>query len=413
MAGYIQTINTNIPHSTKRIDINLNGRNLILTGGNGCGKTQLLNSLFTSLTKKVVERDNHDEKELAARIENYKRHNVNTSKASSDYVHYERNLNLWESQLVETRNPPVSLSDLEQFVIRYHEHKALFIKFDATRQANIRESSAAVSRDKLEEQEIHARREQSSATLFEEYLVSYKTSQAYAESPSIDNNPEEAEKIQAWFDKLESDLRELFEDNSLTLCFDSKAQNFRIQQQDKEPFRLQQLSSGFSSILSVYADLLTKVELRSITPEEIDGVVFIDEIDAHLHVSLQRKIFSFLVKAFPNVQFIVTTHSPFVVSSVDDAVIYDLSKREHVDDLSMYSYESVLEGLFNVLPISEILKDKIVEISQISSSSNPDIVKLEGLVNEVNQHQSKLDSESMFFLKTAQVTINKAKSKGM
>ncbi|MCV5366648.1 AAA family ATPase, partial [Escherichia coli] len=76
---------------------------------------------------------------------------------------------------------------------------------------------------------------------------------------------------------------------------------------------------------SIYADLLMKVELKGITSDELSGVVFIDEIDAHLHVSLQRKIFSFFVNAFPNIQFIVTTHSPFVVQSVNDAIIYDLS----------------------------------------------------------------------------------------
>ena len=152
------------------------------------------------------------------------------------------------------------------------------------------------------------------------------------------------------------------------------------------------MSSGYSSILSIYADLLTKVELRSIAPNEIDGVVFIDEIDAHLHVSLQKKIFSFLDKAFPKVQFIVTTHSPFVVSSVNDAVIYDLSRLETIDDLSLYSYESVVEGLFNVLPISEVLKGKIKEISKLTNSDSVDLIKLESLVSEVSQHENKLDT---------------------
>ena len=139
----------------------------------------------------------------------------------------------------------------------------------------------------------------------------------------------------------------------------------------------------------------------------MDGVVFIDEIDAHLHVSLQRKILSFLEKSFPNIQFIVTTHSPFVVSSVDDAVIYDLTRLEEADDMSMYSYESVLEGLFNVLPISNILKEKIIEISNINNSPNPDINKLKDLVRQVGAHSEKLDSESAYFLKVAQIKVNK------
>lgn len=363
MTGYIQTIKTKIPYSTREVEIDVMGKNLILTGGNGCGKTQLLNFLYEVLKKSIVNRQHHNEQELVNNINHFQSLLENTSKASANYNSYLSNINTWQKQLEETRNPPISLSELEQFVVRYHERKALFSKFDATRQANIKASRAAVSKEKLKQEENNERQGNAAATLFEEYLVSHKTSQAYAESPSIDNNPAEAQQIKEWFDKLEKDLRELFEDQSLKLNFDSKEQTFFIKQNNKEPYRLQQLSSGFSSILSVYADLLTKVELRSIAPDEIDGVVFIDEIDAHLHVSLQRKIFSFLDKAFPRVQFIVTTHSPFVVSSVDDAVIYDLSRLEHVDDLSMYSYESVLEGLFNVLPVSEILKSKILKMS--------------------------------------------------
>lgn len=410
--GYIQKIKTNIPNSDRFVDIDVKGRNLIFTGGNGCGKTRLLNHLFQDLNKRIVERENHDEERLRKSISSYEQEISKISKANSQYERYEKNINKWRQQLAETINPPVVLENLEQFVIRFHEKKALFSKFDAMRQANIRESKAAVSKEDLIKQANGNDTRISTATYFEEYLVSQKTAQAYAESPSIDNDAEKAARIKKWFEKLQGDFRELFEDPTLCLQFDSNSQCFYIVQENKAPYRFQQLSSGFSSILSVYADLLTTVELRSIAPDEVDGVALIDEIDAHLHVSLQRKIFSFLDKAFPNVQFIVTTHSPFVVSSVSDAVIYDLSRLEQVEDLSMYSYESVLEGLFNVLPISNVLKEKIIEISEISQSGNPDINKLRALVSQVIQHESKLDSESAYFLKIAKATINKSVRKG-
>ena len=410
---YIQRINTTIPNSDRFVDIDVKGRNLIFTGGNGCGKTQLLNHLFQDLEKRIIQRQNHNEQQLIENISTFEQQIKNISKADSRYENYERNINIWKSQLDETRNLPVIVENLEQFVIRFHENKALCSKFDATRQANIRESKAAVSKDDLIKQANNKNARMPAVTYFEEYLVSHKTAQAYAESPSIDNDAKKAERIIAWFEKLQSDFRELFEDPTLSLQFDSKAQCFFIVQKNKNPYRLQQLSSGFSSILSVYADLLTRVELCSISPDEIDGVAFIDEIDAHLHVSLQRKILSFLDKSFPNVQFIVTTHSPFVVSSVSNAVIYDLSRLEQVEDLSMYSYESVLEGLFNVLPISEVLREKIIEINEINQSKSPDINKLKTLVSQVSQHESKLDSESAYFLKMAKTTINKSTKKGV
>lgn len=411
MSGYIHEIKTTIPHSQREIKINVQGKNLILTGGNGCGKTQLLNLLYQNMKTRIVDRQNHDETQLRNNIQSFETQLKTMSAADSRYTSFKQALVNHEKDLELTRNPPLIINNIEQFVIRYHEKKALFLKFDATRQAQIKVPQASVSKEYLKQQDVATLTNSTSAaaTLFEEFLVSNKTSQAYAESPSIENNPNEARKIKKWFDKLQADFRTLFEDNTLYIIFDAQLQAFFIKQDNKKPYRFQQLSSGFSSIISVYADLLTKVELRSIAPDEIDGVVFIDEIDAHLHVSLQRKIFSFLNNSFPKVQFIVTTHSPFVVSSVSDSVIYDLSRLEEVDDLSMYSYESVLEGLFNVLPISEILKNKIIKMNKITASPNPNIKNLETIVNDICLSEDKLDDESAFFLKKARITINKEK----
>jgi AAA15 family ATPase/GTPase len=140
-------------------------------------------------------------------------------------------------------------------------------------------------------------------------------------------------------------------------------------------------------------------------------VVFIDEIDAHLHVSLQRKIFSFLDKSFPKIQFIVTTHSPFVVSSVSDAVIYDLSKLEQIDDLSMYSYESILEGLFGVTASSDLLNRKVKELNEKATNAKLNIDEMESLISDLRKDESKLDSESLYFLESAQLSVLMAKAK--
>ena len=55
-----------------------------------------------------------------------------------------------------------------------------------------------------------------------------------------------------------------------------------------------------------------------------EGIVLIDEIETHLHIGLQKKILPFLIGFFPNIQFIVTTHSHFVINSIENAIIYDL-----------------------------------------------------------------------------------------
>ena len=84
------------------------------------------------------------------------------------------------------------------------------------------------------------------------------------------------------------------------------------------PIRL--LSSGFRNLLGMVFDIAYRMavlnpdlleDITSITP----GVVLIDEIDMHLHPNWQWKVVDALKNTFPNVQFIVTTHSPIIVAS--------------------------------------------------------------------------------------------------
>ncbi|WP_460372559.1 AAA family ATPase [Pseudomonas sp. Tul1A2] len=408
MAGHIISISTKIPNSNKEIEIHLGGKNLILTGANGCGKTRLIEHLYEYLKRRIIEKQNPDPSSLKSQIESTERSMMSFSKADQNYSSHATYLKSLKDQYRDWEHAPVKCNEIESLIISYHENKSLFAFFEAMRKSNIEAPNSASSISSLQQREFTNRGNISSA-LFESYLVSNMTTLAYAESKRIDNNPEEEKRISNWFIKLDSDLQELFEDPSLRLIFDSKSYSFYIQQKDREPYRFQQLSSGFSSILSVYADLLTKIELRSIAPTEVTGIVFIDEVDAHLHVSLQKKIFRFLTKSFPKVQFIITTHSPFVVSSVDDAVIYDLTSLEQVSDLSMYSYEAILDGLFDVRPISKILENKIKKLNSFSEMLKPNIREMEVLISEISPHTHSLDSESSFFLKKAEVIVNKSK----
>ncbi|MFA0676614.1 AAA family ATPase, partial [Vibrio sp. 10N.222.51.A6] len=303
--------------------------------------------------------------------------------------------------------------DLEGFVLKHKDFQALLISFEAGRKSDILKPSSVRSLSSLKEKDLHSvtrpHQSQTASSLFEEFLVTSIANQAFSESKKINNDPEEAERINKWFIKLESDLQSLFEDEELRLVFQSDSFSFEVHQPHKEPYTFQSLSSGFSSIMAVYADLITKVSLRLIDPDALTGIVLIDEIDAHLHVSLQKKILAFLKNAFPKVQFIVTTHSPFVVSSVDDAVIYDLSKREQVEDLSMYSYESVLEGLFGVLPISSLLQKNIETLAKSLERHPIDVKEIQSLLEKLPEDEDSLDSESLYFVNSAKLAISKAK----
>ncbi|WP_240623971.1 AAA family ATPase [Ahniella affigens] len=86
------------------------------------------------------------------------------------------------------------------------------------------------------------------------------------------------------------------------------------------------LSDGIRSMLTLVADVAFRaVKLNPnfgpYAPTEVQGIVLIDEVDMHLHPAWQQTVLSSLQEAFPRIQFIVTTHSPQVLSTVPAASI--------------------------------------------------------------------------------------------
>ena len=71
--------------------------------------------------------------------------------------------------------------------------------------------------------------------------------------------------------------------------------------------------------------------------KETLGVVLIDELDLHLHPNWQKHIVSDLKKAFPNIQFVATTHSPFIVQSLEanELINLDAANDNSPNDLSL------------------------------------------------------------------------------
>ena len=121
---------------------------------------------------------------------------------------------------------------------------------------------------------------------------------------------------------------------------------------------------------------------------EKQGIVLIDEIETHLHLGLQRIILPLLTHIFPNVQFIVTTHSPFILNSLPNAVAFDLERKESISDLTDYSYEALAEGYFGVRSDSSYLQVKLDTLKILVDKKEPSIsdkIELDELLNEFEQ----------------------------
>lgn len=203
---------------------------------------------------------------------------------------------------------------------------------------------------------------------------------------------ERANKIQAWLDNLTRTLRDIFSNEKLTLELDIETLKFKINLPDKIPFSFDEMASGYSAIFHIILDLMMRMEKNIIGKKyDMNGIVLIDEVDAHLHLSLQKNILPILKKLFPNLQFIVTTHSPFVLNSVEDVVVYDLSDNRlinSVEGLSNLPYSGIVEGYFGASELSEILKAKFErykKLAQKQSFSEDDYNELADLENYLDE----------------------------
>jgi hypothetical protein len=133
--------------------------------------------------------------------------------------------------------------------------------------------------------------------------------------------------------------------------------------------RLGVLPDGLKSIVSWVADLLMRLDRipwHGATPIlQRRFLLLLDEVDIHLHPAWQRKILPFVQRIFPSAQIIASTHSPFVVASVDDARIITLGLRGQASVVEAVtspqigvSYPAVLRSIFGIASEFDIDTDE-------------------------------------------------------
>ena len=176
---------------------------------------------------------------------------------------------------------------------------------------------------------------------FIKYLADLKVTEALARS---NGKQEKAEVIAQWFAKFQGLLQRIFDDSFLELIFEEDTFSLSIKEQDREVFDFNTLASGFAAILDIILDVMMRMQKSKgrVFDFNMPGIVLIDEIETHLHLELQKKILDLLTTIFPNIQFIMSTHSPFILNSLPNAVIYDLEKKDDrrrwADEYSLQRY---------------------------------------------------------------------------
>ena len=144
-----------------------------------------------------------------------------------------------------------------------------------------------------------------------------------------------------------------------------------------ETFNVLQLSQGEKSLMALVGDIARRLAMMNPgleNPLEGDGVVLIDEVDMHLHPSWQRDIVSRLTNTFPNCQFVLTTHSPLVISDCKDVLVYSLDNGE-LDTLpSQYGADAntVLINVMDTHARNEKINEKLNDLYDLINDKKVD-----------------------------------------
>lgn len=339
-----------IPLSTKE------RKSLILTGKNGSGKTSVLESLKQFL-EYVISESCSSKSECEQQLSQWQAWSLMSDENKQYIQMYQQRYQYWIDGAMG------EYPSYDKLRIKYQTGDYILAYYGDCRKIEVQISNNI---EKVDLKEVYALTERPSQQLVK-YLVNLKTTQAFAQTSG---DQQRAREIQNWFDRFEGVLRTIYADESLKLNFDIETFQFTIQQDNREPFDFNSMSMGYAAVFDIVGDLMMRMEKRR--RYDVEGLVLIDEIESHLHVELQKNIVPILMQLFPNIQFVLTTHSPFILNSTPNAVVYDLEKGTLVEEgLTNLPYEGVVEGYFGADLLSQELREKFNEYRTLAQK--PDL----------------------------------------
>lgn len=336
-------------------------KHLILTGKNGSGKTSLIQGLVGffeyllsdsfSLKRTIIGHINQYTSLYRESITKKQDHQAQNIQKAITF--YKNQLQSWST--VHT--------DCDYFELRekYRNCEFILSYYSAERKSR-NEISNSIETIKIND--IYSLRDRPGIKLVK-YMVAKKATQAFAQQKG---NLEKSKEIEEWFIRFENILKKIFDDQDIKLDFDIESFKFSILQSGHEPFDFNTMSDGYSAVFDIINDLIMRTEKKGAT---VEGIVLIDEIETHLHLELQKSILPFLTGMFPNIQFIVTTHSPFILNSIDNAVIFDVENKTLVKDgMGNLPYEGIVEGYFGADRLSQELRTKFERYKELSAKED-------------------------------------------
>lgn len=361
-------------------------KNLILTGKNGSGKTSVLEELAWHINQ-VVFGNYTSLRECLDKAKFYKdaarEHPIGSDKRSELLLESNR----YSDKAARLQKQKLQYDFFAEWTYcdgtnnKFYDGEFVVAYYGDNRKLDI---SKVDHIQKIRLKDYYGINEKPSVELGR-YLVDLESTKAFAIAKG---DLTRVSQIEKWFTRFENILRRIYGEPSLKLDFNIDTFQFSILIDGREPFDFNTMSMGYAAVFDIVADLMMRMESQR--RYDLEGIVLIDEIETHLHVELQKQIVPILTELFPNIQFILTTHSPFILNSAPNAVIYDLENRILVEEgMENLSYEGILDGYFEVDRFSQKLRKAFEEYKQLVTSANLSdldyarIAELEDYLDEV------------------------------
>lgn len=373
---YVKQIHVNDCYTYQNFDVPTNAltefKHIILTGKNGTGKTTILNAIAFQISELPKSPNRQEKIELLNNIRSGSR------KSTTNYIEVDRMMSLYNAlDLFYSNNTAVDhLTRGDQYIHSY---------FRAHRKVNL----DIVSSVSVEDEFIKNLKRQNDpdqfVAKFKQYLVNKKVYEAF---DYMEDNNANVNQNKQFFNNLTDILRKVFEDDKLELIFVKENFDFEMLLDDGRKITFNQLSEGFSAFISILMDLLMRVDLirkeKGNYSYDPPGIVLIDEPETHFHIGMQYQILPLLTELFPRIQFIVATHSPAVISSIKNAVVYDLtSKKEVAGWQAGSSYSELMVKHFGLENEFSPVADAIIqEVNNAVNERNPDKLREIIMANE-------------------------------
>lgn len=209
-----------------------------------------------------------------------------------------------------------------------------------------------------------------------------------------------------FYDQLVTLFKELIPSlHEIKIDVENKLNEIWYVEKDGEGFpindglRFKNLATGFKNIIAMIGDLVYRLSIRQQVNnlKDLEGIVIIDEIELHLHPIYQKLLPEVLSNQFPNLQFIVSTHSPIPLLGIPKNVGVKILQVSRSKEMGIEL--KLLDVDFSVLTPNAILTSPIFGFSDLipESKSNSQMIRTEDTFDDIEK-QNILDEQIKNYL---------------